>query len=156
VGGRAVEVEAGSGAGADAPRSPAAEQTGTPETEADAMTVLTETLDRSIVIRARPASVFRYFTDTDRWAAWWGAGSSIEAKPGGQMRIRYPDGTEAAGEVVEIDTPHRIVFTYGYVKGDLIPPGGSRVTIDVEPHADGTRVALTHEFADAKTRDHHL
>jgi uncharacterized protein YndB with AHSA1/START domain len=120
------------------------------------MTVLTETLDRTIVIRARPASVFRYFTDTDRWAAWWGAGSSIDAKPGGHLRIRYPDGTEAVGEVVEISSPRRIVFTYGYASGDLIPPGGSRVTIDVEPHADGTRVALSHQFADAKMRDQHV
>jgi uncharacterized protein YndB with AHSA1/START domain len=120
------------------------------------MTVLTERLDRSIVIRARPALVFRYFTDTDRWAAWWGAGSSIDAKPGGEMRIRYPDGTEAVGEVVEISAPRRIVFTYGYAKGNPIPAGGSRVTVVVEPHADGARVALTHEFADATTRDQHV
>src|SRR5262247_863554 len=32
---------------------------------------LPHVLDRSIVIHARPTTVFRYFTDTPRWAAWW-------------------------------------------------------------------------------------
>jgi uncharacterized protein YndB with AHSA1/START domain len=120
------------------------------------MTVLAHSLDRAVVIRAKPDVVFRYFTDSARWAAWWGAGSSIDARPGGEMRIRYPDGTEAVGEVLEVSRPRRIVFSYGYVSGQMIPPGGSRVTIDVEPHADGTRVALTHEFAEAAIRDQHV
>jgi len=72
------------------------------------------------------------------------------------MCIRYPDGSEALGEVVEISPPKRIVFTYGYASGRLIPPGGSRVTIDVEPHRDGTLLTLQHQFADRATRDHHV
>jgi len=120
------------------------------------MTVLTERLDRSIVIRAKPDLVFRYFTDTARWAKWWGDGSAIDARPGGAMRIRYPDGTEALGEVIEVETPSRIVFTYGYASGKLIPPGGSRVTIAIEPHRDGTLVTLQHHFADATTRNQHV
>ncbi|HZR26864.1 MAG TPA: SRPBCC domain-containing protein [Vicinamibacterales bacterium] len=120
------------------------------------MTVLTELLDRTIVIRAKPDLVFRYFTDSARWAAWWGQGSSIDARRGGAMKIRYPDGTEAVGEVVDVEPPSRIVFTYGYASGTLIPPGGSRVTIEVEPHRDGTLVTLQHQFADAPTRDQHV
>jgi len=120
------------------------------------MTVLDQRLDRTIVIRAGRETVFRYFTDNTRWAAWWGPGSSIDATPGGRVRIRYPDGTEAVGEVVDVASPDRIVFTYGYVSGTLIPPGGSRVTIRLETHADGTRVHLTHAFADASVRDQHV
>jgi len=120
------------------------------------MTTLTETLDRTIVIHARPHVVFRYFTDSERWAKWWGAGSSIDPRPGGGLRIRYPDGTEAVGEVLEIASPTRIVFTYGYANGNMIPPGGSRVTVRVAAHEEGALVALTHEFADAATRDQHV
>jgi len=120
------------------------------------MTTLAERLERAIVIRARPDIVFRYFTDSGRWAKWWGAGSTIDPRPGGGLRIRYPDGTEAVGEVIEIAPPTRIVFTYGYASGSLIPPGGSRVTIRVDPHEQGARVALTHEFADAAVRDQHV
>ena len=120
------------------------------------MTALPHQLDRTIVIEAPPASVFKYFTDPVRWAAWWGAGSTIDARPGGRMLIRYPNGTEVAGEVEEITPPSRIVFTYGYVKGEPIAPGGSLVTIRLEPAARGTRLHLTHAFADAAVRDHHV
>lgn len=120
------------------------------------MTVLDQILERTIVIRARRDAVFSYFTDTARWATWWGAGSSIDPTPGGRVVVRYPDGTEAVGEVVEIVSPERLVFTYGYASGKMIPPGGSRVTIRLEPHAEGTRVHLSHAFSDPSVRDQHV
>lgn len=120
------------------------------------MEQLTHSLDRCIVIQASPETVFRFFTDSARWAAWWGAGSAIDARAGGKVAIRYPDGTEVLGEVMEVSVPRRIVFTYGYASGKPIPPGASRVTIRLEPHARGTEVRLTHEFADAAVRDLHI
>ncbi|HWC65900.1 MAG TPA: SRPBCC domain-containing protein [Thermoanaerobaculia bacterium] len=107
-------------------------------------------IDRTIEIRAPRDTVFRYFTDSARFAAWWGEGSAIDPRPGGKVRIRYPNGVVASGEVVEIEPPLRIVFTYGYEgEGKPIPPGGSRVTIRLDPVEDGTAVALRHESADA-------
>jgi uncharacterized protein YndB with AHSA1/START domain len=113
-------------------------------------------VDRSVVIRATPEVVFRFFTDTSHWARWWGAGSTIDPRPGGKVAIRYPEGTEASGEVLEIAPPERIVFTYGYNAGAPIPPGGSRITIRVEPTAEGARVRLTHDVADPAVRDDHV
>lgn len=120
------------------------------------MTALDHRLDRTLVIGAPQAAVFRYFTDPERWAAWWGKGSTIDARPGGRVFVRYPEGTEAVGEVVEVDPPSRIVFTYGYTAGTPVPPGGSRVTIRLEPVAGGTRLHLVHEFAEAAVRDEHV
>lgn len=120
------------------------------------MTTLTQSLERTIVIEASPEIVFTYFTDSARWAAWWGTGSSIDARPGGRMLIRYPDGTEVAGDVVELRPPKHIAFTYGYVSGSPIPPGSSRVTIDLERHGRGTRLHLVHLFSDAAVRDQHM
>jgi uncharacterized protein YndB with AHSA1/START domain len=108
------------------------------------------------MIRATPDTVFRFFMDDRRWASWWGAGSTIDPRPGGRVRIRYPDGTEVSGDVVEIVSPRRLVFTYGYVKGTPIPAGGSQVTIELDDHDSGTQLRLTHEFADATTRDAHV
>lgn len=113
-------------------------------------------LDRTVVIEARPATVFSFFTDNDRWATWWGKGSTIDARPGGRVFIRHPNGVEMAGTVLEIAPPVRVVFTYGYVKGAPIPEGGSRVTIQLEAIDAGTRLQLSHEFADAIPRDHHV
>jgi len=120
------------------------------------VTKLAHQLDRTIVIEAPPAAVFKYFTDPVRWAAWWGAGSTIDARPGGRVLVRYPDGTEAAGEVVKVAPPSQIAFTYGYVTGAPIAVGASHVTIQLEPVARGTRLHLVHAFADAAVRDHHV
>src|SRR5688572_4557817 len=117
---------------------------------------LAHTLDRAIQIRAERELVFSFFTDNARWAAWWGAGSSIDARRGGRVFIRYPGGTEVSGEVVEIAAPERIVFTYGYVTGAPIAPGGSLVTISLEPEPAGTLVRLSHAFAESSVRDHHV
>src|SRR5229473_2832258 len=113
-------------------------------------------LDRTVVIRAKRETVFRFFTDSARWASWWGAGSTIDAKPGGKMYIRHPNGIETLGEVLEVREPERIVFTYGFVSGKPMPPGASRVTIRLEPDEAGTRLHLRHEFAEAGPRDEHV
>jgi uncharacterized protein YndB with AHSA1/START domain len=117
---------------------------------------LTHTLERTIVIGADRDVVFRFFTDNRRWASWWGPGSSIEPRAGGSVVIRYPDGTEAVGEILEIVPPERIVFTYGYTKGVPVPPGGSLVKIHLERHRDGTRLRLSHAFSDPSVRDEHI
>jgi uncharacterized protein YndB with AHSA1/START domain len=113
-------------------------------------------LERTVVIRAEPASVFRYFEDSARWANWWGAGSTIEAKPGGKVYIRYPNGIEAGGEVLELNPPWKIMFTMGYASGKPMPTGGSRVTIQLSKDPAGTKLQLLHQFADSPARDQHV
>jgi uncharacterized protein YndB with AHSA1/START domain len=113
-------------------------------------------LERTVTIRASRDTVFRYFTDSARWAAWWGAGSTIDARPGGPLYIRHPGGVESRGEVLDVRAPERIVFTYGFVTGTPIPPGASRVTIRLETVGDATRLHLEHEFGDEAVRDEHV
>jgi uncharacterized protein YndB with AHSA1/START domain len=120
------------------------------------MITLAHRLDRTVVIHARPAIVFEFLTSTADWAAWWGAGSTIDARPGGRLLIRHPNGVEVTGEVLDLQAPERIVFTYGYASGGPIPPGGSKVTIRLDQHPAGTLLRLTHEFIDAEQRDHHV
>jgi hypothetical protein len=92
------------------------------------MTELTETLDRRITICARRETVFAYFTDSERFAKWWGEGSHIDPRPGGAVFIHYPNGITAKGEVVLIEPPRRIEFTYIF-GGDV----SSLVTITERP-----------------------
>jgi uncharacterized protein YndB with AHSA1/START domain len=118
--------------------------------------LLPHELERTVLIRAPRDTVFRYFTDSERWAAWWGAGSTIDARAGGKVTVRYPNGVQAAGEVLEISPPERIVYTFGYLSGDPVPAGGSRVTIELEAVAGGTRLRLRHALPDAAARDAHV
>jgi uncharacterized protein YndB with AHSA1/START domain len=113
-------------------------------------------LERTVLIRARRKTVFAFLTEPDRWASWWGAGSTIEPRPGGRVLIRHPNGVEASGSVLDIHAPEQLVFTYGYISGRPSPPGSSRVTIRLDVKPDGTLLHLTHEFADTDSRDEHV
>ena len=118
------------------------------------MPELNEVLDREITICARRETVFRYFTDSERFARWWGAGSHIDARPGGALTIRYPNAVTVTGEVTEIDPPRKIAFTYAYAGN--IPADGSLVTITLDETRQGTVVKLRHAFSSAKIRDTHI
>ncbi len=120
------------------------------------MSLLPHTLDRSVFILAKPDTVFAFFQDNARWASWWGAGSTIDPRPGGKVYVRHPGNVEASGEIVEISAPDRIVFTYRYAPGNPVGPGESLVTIQLAREAAGTRLTLTHELADAAARDQHI
>lgn len=113
-------------------------------------------LDRVITIEAPPEAIFSFFTDPDRWARWWGAGSTIDARPGGKVLIHHANGIEVVGEILSLDPPTRMTFTYGFASGSPIPPGGSRVTIELQPVPAGTRLRLSHEFADESARNQHV
>jgi uncharacterized protein YndB with AHSA1/START domain len=114
-------------------------------------------LERTVDIRARRATVFRFFTDRERFARWWGEGSTIDPKVGGAVAIVYPGGARASGTVKEIVQDERIAFTYGYDDpGKPIAPGGSLVTVTLTELADGTRVHLRHDVADGAVRDEHV
>jgi uncharacterized protein YndB with AHSA1/START domain len=119
------------------------------------MTDLPHRLDRELTINASRDIVFRFFTDSERWAKWWGQGSSVDARPGGRVVIRYPGNVVALGEVVEVAAPERLVFTYGYESGKPIGPGASRVVIRLVPEGRATRLTLTHDFAEPSVRDAH-
>ena len=120
------------------------------------MPELPYSLERTVSIRAETEVVLRFFTDSSRWASWWGAHSTIEAKPGGKVYIRHANGIESLGEVVEVRPPEQITFTYGYASGKPIPPGSSRVTILLQRQPGGTQLHLRHEFAEATARDEHV
>ena len=111
---------------------------------------------RTLEIRAPRETVFRYFTDPVRSAAWWGEGSTVDPRPGGKVLIRYPNGLTASGTVREVSPPRRFVFTYGNESpAGPIPSGGSTVSILLEESAHGTQLTLRHtDFPSAEVAGH--
>ena len=68
---------------------------------------LTETLDRKITIGARRETVFRYFTDSARFAKWWGAGSQMRGrgeKPSCGSRLSWRKGGGPWRRVLSAET----------------------------------------------------
>jgi len=114
------------------------------------------TLDRSILIHAPQAVVFSFLTESERWAKWWGAGSTIDPKVGGTVYICHPGGVEAGGKILDIEPPSRVVFSYGFKSGKPLPLEASRVTMWFDDEGGSTRVRLHHELPDEAVRDEHV
>jgi uncharacterized protein YndB with AHSA1/START domain len=110
----------------------------------------------SVFIAARPETVFPYFTDPSRYVQWMGKDAVLEPVPGGCYRIVMSAGVAAAGEFVEIDPPHRLVFTWGWTHDSAVPPGTTRVVVTFRAENDGTHVVLRHYgLPDDGQREHH-
>jgi uncharacterized protein YndB with AHSA1/START domain len=95
-------------------------------------------------VKASPETVFKYFTDRERWLQWQGVTAELEPHPGGRFRMDVRGDGHASGRFLEV-TPRRIVFTWGWeMEGNAVPPGSSTVEVDLLPEEDGTLVRLTH------------
>jgi uncharacterized protein YndB with AHSA1/START domain len=103
---------------------------------------------REIEIAARPETVWELLVDPDKAVRWWGQAVRIDARPGGKLRIEVSPGAIASGEVLEVDPPRRLVYTWGWEVGgggpDLVPPGSSTVEIELVPSGTGTTLRLVH------------
>ena len=114
------------------------------------------------VFKADRDTLFRAFSDPEIMRRWffpgeegWSADVTSEFKVGGQYRIdmHEPDGNICShwGEYREIDSPHKMVFTWN---SDLVE--GTEVSVEFREAAGGTEVILTHEFLpDEEQREKH-
>src|SRR2546430_2402583 len=67
---------------------------------------VTEPLEVSLHIAARPEIVFGYFTDPTRYTQWMGNQATLDPVPVGTYQVGMREGVAAAGEFVELDPPH--------------------------------------------------
>ena len=103
------------------------------------------TIEREVRIRARPETVFPFFTDPARITRWMGRTAELDPRPGGRFRIDYNGTDIVSGTFVEVDPPRRVVFTWGWeMPGDPLPPGASTVEVTLTPDGDDTIVRLRH------------
>lgn len=72
-----------------------------------------DVLEVSVHVAAQRETVFSYFIDPARYVQWMGGTATLDPAPGGVYRVGMRDGVQAAGEFVEVDPPHRLVFTWG-------------------------------------------
>jgi uncharacterized protein YndB with AHSA1/START domain len=73
-----------------------------------------------------------------------GVGAELDARPGGRFRIDADGVHVALGEYLEVDPPHRLVMTWGWLDDESIPPGSTLVEITLTPEGAGTRLRLVH------------
>ncbi len=115
------------------------------------------TIERHVLLRAMRATTFGFLSDSQRFAAWWWAGSKLEPRVGGQVLIRFVNGIEVGGEVFEFNAGEGVAFTYGFKDSSKRPAwGASRVRLSLADQPEGTALALLHEFPDVSSRDQHV
>ena len=106
------------------------------------------TIERTLEIDASPETVWEFLTDPVKAQRWWGMNASFDARPGGLYRLRVNPRALAEGTFLEVEPPHRLVYTFGWVEGgdgaERTPPGSTTVEITLEPRGDGTTLSLVH------------
>jgi uncharacterized protein YndB with AHSA1/START domain len=120
------------------------------------MNSLSHVYERELGVRARAATITSVLLDSERFARWWGSGSSIAGRVGGALRIRYPNGVIAGGDVLAVQAPRRFAFSYGYESGDPVALGATRVELELEAGERATRVRLRHLCGSERVRDLHI
>lgn len=93
---------------------------------------------------AAPAVIYSYLVESSKWVRWQGVDAELDAQPGGIFSVAMPNGARARGEFVELVPDRRVVFSWGWVDHDGLPPGSSTVEIELVPDGAGTVVRLTH------------
>jgi len=103
-----------------------------------------ETLEIEVRVAASPETVFAFFVDPERYVRWQGLSAELEPRAGGLYRVVMTEESVALGEFVEVESPHRVVFTWGFEGNPDLPPGSSTVEVTLEPDGEDTIVRLRH------------
>jgi uncharacterized protein YndB with AHSA1/START domain len=104
------------------------------------------TIQREIAIAARPETVWAFLVQPEKATRWMGEAASLDPRPGGEYRVEVVPGQVATGEFVEVDPPHRLVWTWGWTEESQsrVAPGSTRIEVELEPDGDGTLLRFTH------------
>jgi uncharacterized protein YndB with AHSA1/START domain len=118
------------------------------ESTTERLTAEGSAVRREIEIAASPETVWEFLVDPAKAHTWWGQAVAFEARPGAPLRIQVTPASISSGEVVEVDPPRRLVYTWGWEVGgggpEIVPPGSTTVEIDLVPSGAGTTLRLVH------------
>jgi uncharacterized protein YndB with AHSA1/START domain/DNA-binding transcriptional ArsR family regulator len=113
-----------------------------------------DTAERSIIptyqyvtyIKASAEQVWKALTNADLTAKYWDHRNESDWQPGSTWEMRRNDtnALDVVGNVLEVEYPTRLVFTFE-TPGEVLPGGPSRVTYLLEEHEDIVRLTVTHE-----------
>ena len=96
-------------------------------------------------LAAPPEAVYEMFVDPDQLVRWIGISADLEPQPGGRFRFEVTPGQFCEGQYVELDPPRPLVVTWGWTEPDMnVPPGSSRVEIELTDEAGSTHLRLVH------------
>jgi uncharacterized protein YndB with AHSA1/START domain len=106
-------------------------------------------------IKAKPATVFRAWTNSGQLKKWWGPpgftvpDAEIDLRVGGRYRIvmQPPQGPAVtlSGEYREVSPPNRLVYTWAWGDKPVDESGESLVTVEFRAAGRETELVIMHE-----------
>jgi uncharacterized protein YndB with AHSA1/START domain len=96
-----------------------------------------------IRIDAGPADVFPFLVDAELMVRWMGDWADLDPVTDGRFVVDI-NGVPIRGRYLEIDPPHRVVFSWGAAGNEHIPPESTTVEITLRADGDVTVVELVH------------
>jgi uncharacterized protein YndB with AHSA1/START domain len=110
------------------------------------MNTATDTVvyERTVAIDASPETVWEFFVDPAKVLRWMGIDAELDPRPGGIYRVGVITGNTARGEFVQVDKPHRLVFTWGWDENESLPPGASTIEAVLTREGKGTSLHFVH------------
>jgi len=94
-------------------------------------------------IGGTPEQVWRALTTPDLSAVWWDRIVEADYRPGGRILYEVKEGITIDGEILEVEAPRRLVFTFHCNAFPDHPR--SRVSWDIEPVEGGCLLNLVHD-----------
>lgn len=117
--------------------------------------------------RAPPRIVFQVYTDPKYIPQWWAPRSrgvvvtacEADVRVGGRYRYEFSVRGEARmafeGEYLEVDAPHRLVYTESFCPDATGPiPGAGVITATFEEEDGATRYRCVARYPSKEVRDH--
>lgn len=104
---------------------------------------MTDVFRSTIEIKASPNAVFRRFVEPERLVRWMGNYARLEAVEGSVFSVDI-NGVLIRGHFVALDPGRRIEVAWGELGNAAMPPGATRLVIELAPIPEGTRLTLTH------------
>jgi uncharacterized protein YndB with AHSA1/START domain len=102
-------------------------------------------VERQTVVGCAPSDAWGWWTDPALLVRWMGSAAEVDLRPGGTIRVTYGNGAVMAGELITLDPPRRLDFTWGWEDpAEIVRPGQSRVEVLFESVEGGTLIVVRH------------
>ena len=100
-------------------------------------------------INSSPEQVWNALQDPEMTTQYWfGHTNASNWEEGSGWEHRRGDTVRLAGTVLEVDPPRRLVLSWAAPEDTENPEKVSRVTFEIEPTGDSTRLTVLHEELD--------
>jgi uncharacterized protein (TIGR03086 family) len=98
----------------------------------------------SVDLPVSPDEAFALVTDPERLRRWSAVCAAVDLRAGGAWSWTITPSHTAGGTIREVDPGRRVVYGWGWLDMDGLPPDTSTVTLTIEETESGSRVTLTH------------